>query len=286
MDQQKKKKNLRPIFILYITISLVALIYFLFPIVSAQIETIRDKNLRDKAWDLTQTTEHAADPSPLPTAVPTPTPVANDDEPLEPTPTPEPIYIPPSPITGIDIESLRAEFNNDQIIGYLMIENTNIFYPVVQSDDNEYYLERDLLRRKSSAGSIFMDFENHTDNFDKNTVIYGHNMRNGSMFHNIRFFLDEEFFREHRYIFLKTLYEDTVWEIFAFYQTTTDFCYIQTTFTERNPFSLLLKQISEKNFYETDIEVDENDCILTLSTCAIESGNNRYALHAKLLRQP
>lgn len=181
------------------------------------------------------------------------------------------------------IANLREAFSNEDIVGYLQIDNTNISYAVAQSNDNEFYLRRDLNGEKSSAGSVFMDYECDAYNLSRNTVIYGHNMRNGSMFHNLRYFTDPEYFAERRFIRLTTPHEETLWEIFAFYETDTDFYYIQVVFPNDESFLSLVSEMKEKSIYDTGIEVGSDDRILTLSTCANTASEARFVLNARLV---
>ncbi|MDR1913920.1 MAG: class B sortase, partial [Clostridiales bacterium] len=146
------------------------------------------------------------------------------------TPTPTPKVIQP------EFQQLRAEYNNNDIVGYLKIDGTSIDYPITHFKDNEYYLTVDINKNPSDAGWLYMDYENSVERQDLNTIIYGHNMRQDIMFHSLRFFQDEAYFKEHRYITFNTLYENNVWEIFSFYSTTVDFRYIQVFFESREDF--------------------------------------------------
>lgn len=184
------------------------------------------------------------------------------------------------------IAELRAAFSNDEIVGYLKIEGTNIDCAVVQAADNEFYLNHDIGKRESVAGSVFMDYENAPGELDKNTVIYGHNMRDGSMFHNMRYYASKAYFEAHPRVMLTTIYEETEWEIFSFYSTDTDFYYIQTGFDSAVEFLSLAYAMKEKSMYDTGVTVDVNDKILTLSTCTNLPDDTRYVLNAKLVSQP
>ena len=187
------------------------------------------------------------------------------------------------PTFSYRITELREIYDNADIIGFIEIPNTNISYPVVQSGNNAFYLYHDLHRNPSSAGSIFLDYENNIYALtDDNTIIYGHNMRNGSKFHNIRYFHNENFFREHTYILLDTPYRDTVWDIFAFFHTTTDFCYLTTNFFDEAEFYEFMLLLQSMSRWTTDIVITPADQILILSTCGVQSGNNRYVVVARL----
>jgi sortase B len=178
------------------------------------------------------------------------------------------------------IANLRATFSNDDIVGYLKIDDTNISYGVAQSDDNDFYLKRDLYGVKNEAGSIFMDYENSVYPLSRNTVIYGHNMRNGSMFHNIRYYADYDFFISHKYVDFASAYESGRWEIFSFYDTTIDFNYINSDFTDEE-FQNFIDEIKARSAHYSDVKVTTEDKILTLSTCTNASEDTRFVIHAK-----
>ena len=200
---------------------------------------------------------------------------------LDATPTaePEPTEQPILPV----ILALREEFGNDDIIGYISIEDTNIKYPVVQTTDNDFYISHSVDKKANAGGAVFMDRANAPALTDVNTVIYGHNMRNRSMFHDLRYYTGSDFFHDHQIIRYTTLYEETTWEVFAFYPTRIDFNYIQTSFASADDVAAFIKAISLRSVVETSVEVSSDDAILTLSTCTNTADNMRYALHAKLI---
>jgi sortase B len=177
---------------------------------------------------------------------------------------------------------LREAYNNGHIIGHLTIPGTNIDYLVVHTVDNEFYLTHDLHGSYDRAGTIFMDFTNSLHRPDRNTVLYGHNMAAGTHFGTLTRFRNADFFRENRYIYFNTLYEDTKWEIFAFYSTDISFNYIQVIFPFADAFEQMLQEIKRLSWHDAGIEVTADDRILTLSTCSAAGQNIRYVLHARL----
>ena len=183
-----------------------------------------------------------------------------------------------------EILELREQFENDDIVGYLSIENTKINYVVVQAADNEFYLNHDLFGKESVAGSIFIDADNVMYPFDYNynSVIYGHNMRDGSFFHDLRFYQNYDYYSERNFVNLTTPYEDTVWEIFSFYSTDTNFNYIKTHFRDDDDFWELAQQMKQKSIYDTGVAIYRDDKILTLSTCT-NVNDERFVLHARLI---
>lgn len=176
---------------------------------------------------------------------------------------------------------------NTNIVGWISIEDTKINYPIVQSTNNEQYLDRNYKDEDSMAGSIFMDYRNDITSTSPNTILYGHRMKDGTMFDSLEEFMVEEFFDNHQVVKFDTLYESYDAEIFSVYQTTTDFDYIQTDFSNDEEYSLLLDDIQQKSLYHTDIELGVDDQIITLSTCdyKLDPDIGRLVVHAKLVKK-
>jgi len=201
-----------------------------------------------------------------------------DEEPTE-------EYVPQPPELLPRIVQLRETYDNPDIVGFIEIRGTDIAYPVAQTGNNVFYLYHDLNFNPSRAGSVFLDYENDLYVLaDNNTIIYGHNMRDGSMFHNIRFFHGEDFFRNHTYILLDTPYQETVWDIFAFFHTTIDFDYLTTNFHNPDAFYAFMLELQRRSIHTTDIVLSEEDQILILSTCGVAGGPNRYVVVSRLRR--
>lgn len=162
---------------------------------------------------------------------------------------------------------------NDEVVGYIRIPDTQINYPVLQTyADNEYYLERDIFKRLGSGGSnpasIFLDYRNRVYGNDKNTIIYGHNMKAGTMFATLHDYRNWGFAKEHNIIYYDTLYENMEWKVFASYKTHVNFNYIRTDFKSDAEYQQLIDEILEKSDHDYGVVPTVNDRILTLSTCA------------------
>ena len=207
---------------------------------------------------------------------PSPSPVPSEE-----LPSPEPM--PTEKIISKEFELLRQQYNNDDIMGYLRIDNTSIDYPVLQSDDNEFYLDRGIDKSPNVAGSLFLDYENDVKNEDKNSIIYGHNMKQDIMFHSLRYYADKNYYEDHKYVYFDTIYDTGKWEVFAFYMTEESFYYLDVNFPTDEAFLELVGQMKEKSYYDTGVTVDADDRILTLSTCTNITDTTRYVLNAKLI---
>jgi len=181
------------------------------------------------------------------------------------------------------ITELQNEKNGD-IIGWITLPNTKIDYPFVTAKDNDYYLRRDLYGNYAVAGTIFMDYRCSPDFTDFNTVIYGHYMRNGSMFGDLGLFEDENFFDNNRFgmVFLKD--NTYTFEIIAYMIIKSDDKIIYNSFGKsvspagRNEFFEYVKE-NARNYRELGEEVINNSVkIITLSTCSYEFNNARTVL--------
>lgn len=176
---------------------------------------------------------------------------------------------------------------NDELVGWITIDGTQIDYPILKADNNDDYLHRDFYGNSNILGSIFMDFRNNVTSNDLNTIIYGHRTKNGSMFEDLTKFQEQEFFENHSTFTFDTLYESYEAEVFAVYNTLTDFNYIQTDFSNTDDYEQLLTEVQGKSMIESEVEVGPNDRIITLSTCdyALDDHNGRLVVQAKLVKK-
>jgi len=194
---------------------------------------------------------------------------------------------------GSTSDSIRPGFDellkqNSDVVGWITVDGTQIDYPILQADDNIQYLTRNYYQKDSRAGSIFLDYRNDIHLHDeRNIVVYGHRMKDGSMFQHLTKFLDEEFFEAHRTFEFDTLYDSYEAEIFAVYNTLTDFNYIETHFDSDEEYEQLLSDIQAASKFQSDVEVTADDSIITLSTCDYELDQNegRLVLQAKLTKK-
>ena len=180
----------------------------------------------------------------------------------------------------VDFEKLKEK--NSDIVAWLKVKGTNIETTVVKSTNNDYYLTHNFNKEYNSAGWIFADYKNKVDGTDKNLVIYGHNMRDDSMFGSLKWVINEDWYNneDNKYITLITENETQVYEVFSVYQIEKEDYYIQTNFNTEKEFNTVAQTIKKRSKKDFNVDVNENDNILTLSTCA---NNNKYrvVLHAK-----
>ncbi|MGN1297056.1 MAG: class B sortase [Clostridia bacterium] len=179
----------------------------------------------------------------------------------------------------VDFQALKDK--NSDTVGFLKVNGTNIEYTVVKGTNNSYYLKHNFNKESNSAGWIFADYKNKVDGTDKNLVIYGHNMRDDSMFGSLKNILNDDWHNEeeNKYVTFITENDNSIYEVFSVYQVADEDYYITTDFKD-NEFNDFIKTIKSRSKFDFGVDVNENDNILTLSTCA---NNNKYrvVLHAK-----
>lgn len=179
----------------------------------------------------------------------------------------------------VDFEKLKDM--NEETVGWIKVKGTNIEYAVVKSSDNSYYLNHNFEKKYNSGGWIFADYKNKFDGTDKNIVIYGHNMKDNSMFGTLKNVLKENWYNneENHVINFITEKEEQEYQVFSVYKTENEDYYIDTEF-ENNEFKEFINTLKARSIKDFNVEVTQEDSILTLSTCA---DNNKYrvVLHAK-----
>ena len=174
---------------------------------------------------------------------------------------------------------------NNETVGWIQVNGTNINYPIVQHKDNNFYLEHDFYKRKTNIGWIFADYRDNFTNFNNNTIIYGHNLVNRTMFGSIPYLLNKDWFKKanNHYIKLSTITSNSIWQIFSVYKINPTTDYLQSIFNSTKTYQEFLEKIKNRSTYKFDIEVNNTDKILTLSTCD-DIGTKRIAVHAKLIK--
>ncbi|MDF3003102.1 MAG: peptidase sortase [Bacillota bacterium] len=184
--------------------------------------------------------------------------------------------------------------NNREFAGWISIAGTMIDYPVMKPEtDNDYYLAHSPEGTKSKYGAIYLDVNSDLNNEKTNYLIYGHYFRDGSMFGSLQNYKEETYFKEHPYIEFDTIYEEATYEILAVflskvYQKNQDvFKYYQyTDITTQPEFETYVSEIKKLALYDTGIDAQYGDSLITLSTCDYWTENGRIAVVArKVTRQ-
>lgn len=167
---------------------------------------------------------------------------------------------------------------NKEIVAWIEIPQTKINYPVVQGEDNDYYLNHNIYGDKAKHGSIFMDYRNRAS--DQNLIIYGHHMKDGSMFKDLIRFKKEDFFKDQKEIYLDMGEGKERYQVFcvSLLSGTTD--YLNTSFNDQDDFISYLEKIKKDALYYRDFDLEEDRKILTLSTCSYEFDDARTVVFA------
>lgn len=184
------------------------------------------------------------------------------------------------------LSALRQQ--NDDLVGWISVPDSRIDYPVVQANDNDYYLNHAFDRSYLAAGTIYIDYRNSKDFTENyNTIIYGHNMLSGAMFSCISDFFNRNYFNENRYIYIYTDQGIYVYKTFNIYKVKIDkdVSYIRRNFESGEEFVDFCNSMLQKSAVKVDdVDFNENDRIITLSTCTnSHNDNERYCLQAKLV---
>jgi len=178
---------------------------------------------------------------------------------------------------------------NNDFVGWLSIEGTNIDYPVMHTpDDPEFYLRRNFYKESENAGTLFVDYRNSLNPASTNVIIYGHHMKNKTMFYELMNYQDKSFYEEHKMISFDTLYgrgkyeivavilskaysiEDEVFKYYDFIEASTE--------EEYNEF---MQNIRQLQLYDTGVESRFGDQLITLSTCEYSQEDGRLAVIAR-----
>ena len=176
----------------------------------------------------------------------------------------------------------RLKEINSDTIAWLKVKGTTIEYPVVKSSDNEFYLSHSFDKSYNKAGWIFADFRNSFDDNDDNLIIYGHNMMDGSMFNSLKMVIKSEWYEneDNHLILLLTENKQNVYKVFSTYKISAQDYETITKYESKENFKTYLNFIKKKSIFNYNTDVNEEDQILTLSTCD-DNSNYRIVLHAK-----
>lgn len=183
-------------------------------------------------------------------------------------------------IYKIDFKKLKEQ--NPDTVAYIKVNNTNIDYIVVKGNDNDYYLHHSFRQKPNTAGWVFASYQNKIDGTDKNIVIFGHNMRDGSMFGTLKRVLTKKWYNNKDNQSIKLVAEQGTftYKVFSIYQVMPEDYYIQTDFNNDKQYANFLKTIKARSINDFGISITKDDSILTLSTCS-STGKERVVLHAK-----
>ncbi len=172
---------------------------------------------------------------------------------------------------------------NKDTVGWIQVKGTNIDYPVVQRNDNSYYLTHDYNKEYNSAGWIFMDYRNDPVDLNRNTIIYGHGRLSKIMFGSLKNILTSNWYKNSDNYYVKYYSNDTknIWEVFSVYKIKTTSDYIQVHFSSDKQYLKFLNKLQKRSHFKFNTYLSETDQIITLSTCY--SKTEKVVMHAKLV---
>ena len=208
--------------------------------------------------------------------------------PLDPVPLPapdEPAPQDPNPglLENVDLDNLRVV--NEDVLGWIVIPDTVLSYPIVQCGDNQYYLNRTWQGKRSSVGAIFMECQCSPDFSDFNTIIYGHRMNNESMFGTLRSYENIDFWREHPSVYVVTDDSIRVYDICSAFEVGIQEIVYRLDIEESALQQELINFSLEHSVIDTGVVPTPDGQMLTLSTCTGHGHSSRWVVQAVLRKE-
>ena len=174
---------------------------------------------------------------------------------------------------------------NKDFVGWVTIDNTDLEYPFVQGEDNDHYLHRDINHNDSTAGTIFMDYRDNLDS-SQNIILYGHHMKNGTMFTPVVKYKEEDFWKKNNKIRVYIGSHEYIYEVYAVCVVDpATYDYLKMDFDTEKDFLDYVDGVRERSMYKSDLKVSGKDKIITLSTCSYEFDNARTFVQGKLIEE-
>jgi len=177
-----------------------------------------------------------------------------------------------------NIEKLREEYQNDEIVGVITIPNTDINSVVVQHSDNKYYLDHSVTGEENVEGAIYLDYRVEINSGRKN-IIYGHNGDSELLdvpFNALENYYDEDYYKNNQYIYLEDEDGVGIYQIFSIYIETRDPNYMYLNFKNDSSWNEHINYLKNKSLYNTGVSVDDTDDVLILQTCSHNSNYSKY----------
>lgn len=187
----------------------------------------------------------------------------------------------------LQIEELQKK--NQEIMGWLEIEGTNINYPVLQTNDNDFYLTHNYKKENASTGSLFLDKDFDLINGSSNYLIYGHRNKQGLMFEDLMKYAKEDFYKEHTKIKFTTNKEDSTYEIMSVFYSRVYYKSEQNVFryyyfvnaNNEQEYNDFVNNAKKASIYDTGVNANYGEQLLTLSTCEYSQEDGRFVVVAK-----
>ncbi len=184
-------------------------------------------------------------------------------------------------ISPVDFVAL-TEINPDTI-GWIYFENIDINYPIVQGDDDDFYLHHGFYKEENTSGCIFMDTEASPDFSSDHSFLYGHNMKNKSMFAKLNDYAEESFFQENKTFLIYTPTETRRYEIYSCYIAELGMDSFTYSFDDKESYAGWQKTVKGRSLYDTGVTPDPAEPTVTLMTCTPKGSNYRFLVHGRLI---
>ena len=231
---------------------------------------------------ITADSEEAAQVAGLPARSEPPQPTAGT-EPAQPSEEPaEALPEEVAALAGIDLGALRAV--NGDVVGWIEIPGTELSYPLLQGEDNRYYLNYNWKKEPSSGGAVFLESTNSGDLTDHHTIVYAHRMGNDSMFGTLKYYEDVAFWREHPSVYIALADGVYRYDIFSARKASVKGIVYRLDIEESGLKEELLRSCVEESVIDTGITPGVEDRILTLSTCTRTGPADRWVVHGYLVQ--
>lgn len=195
-----------------------------------------------------------------------------------------------------DINWKKLKKTNSDIYAWIYVPGTKVDYPIVQpsnGEDDDFYLNRNIKKVSSAAGAIYSEMQNAKNFSDPVTVLYGHNMADGSMMASLHKFRDADFFKKHKYMYVYTPERKLTYEIYTAYVYDNRHLLNSFDFSKKKEFRKYLKMTQKptsmvantRSLKKEGIQLSENSKLLTLSTCTYNyEGDTRYLVQGVLIK--
>ncbi len=184
---------------------------------------------------------------------------------------------------SVDFDKLR-EINPD-VVGWIRMEKLGISYPIVQGNDNEYYLSHTFYKEENKCGSIFMETENSGDFNDCNTFVYGHNMKDKSMFARLNELQEEETFRDNREFYIDTPKGLQRYLIYSCHVAALGAQAFRYQFEDKEDYARWQQSVRQQSVYDAGIRPEPGQTTVTLMTCTPMGSDYRFLVHGVLMEE-
>lgn len=183
---------------------------------------------------------------------------------------------------NVDFDKLKKK--NSDVVGWIQFEGFYLSYPIVKDPGNNYYLTHTVEKKANSSGAIYIPKQNKSDFSDTNTIIFGHNMKNGTMFGLLGRYKEKAFFKLNQYFYIYTPKGEKRYQIFSVYVGDENGIAYTIYGAKNDDYGKFLENLKKNSMYDTGVSVSKENSIVTLSTCVSNDKTKRLIVHAKQVK--